>query len=91
MGRYQIITAEDKVHLHVSTDRKIKVTVKGQGELQGLGSGNPISEENFFDGAYTAFYGKALAVIRPIGIGSIKVKIEADKCEPILVELEAIE
>ena len=39
--------------------------------LQGLGSGNPCTEETFTADLHDTFDGRALAVIRPTGPGTI--------------------
>ncbi|MDR1904889.1 MAG: DUF4982 domain-containing protein [Treponema sp.] len=66
-----------------SVEKKITVTVKGAGVLQGLGSGNPKSEEDYFATECTTFYGKALAVIRPLDEpGKIEVTVQAPGCSP---------
>ena len=46
-----------------NADRKLTVTVEG-GELLAFGSANPRTEENFDEGIYTTYYGKALAAVR---------------------------
>jgi beta-galactosidase len=71
-------------------DRKITVKVEGAGILQGLGSGNPKTEENYFDAETTTFDGKALAVIRPIKSGTITVYVEAEGCPAQTVKIEAL-
>lgn len=69
-------------------DRKVTVKVEGAGILQGLGSGNPKTEENFCDVEHTTFDGQALAVIRPIESGLINVTVEAEGCMPQTVKIE---
>ncbi len=46
-----------------NADRKLTVSVEG-GELLAFGSANPRTEENFDEGTYTTYYGKALAAVR---------------------------
>ncbi|MFB3160188.1 glycoside hydrolase family 2 TIM barrel-domain containing protein [Neobacillus sp. 179-J 1A1 HS] len=69
-------------------DRKVTVKVEGAGTLQGFGSGNPKTEENFFASEHTTFDGKALAVIRPTESGLITVTFEADGCTTQTVIIE---
>lgn len=71
------------------SDRKVKVKVEGAGILQGLGSANPKSEESFTASEHSTFHGRALAVIRPTGSGSIRVTVEAEGCTAETVEIEA--
>ncbi len=63
--------------VNMGTRRSVSVTVDGPGYLQGLGSGDPVSEENFFDGSYHTWFGHAFAVIRPTGTGTIHVTVES--------------
>jgi len=55
-----------------NADRKLTVTVEG-GELLGLGSANPRTEESFDAGTYTTYYGRALAAVRVNGNATITV------------------
>ena len=56
-----------------NADRKLRVTVEG-GELLAFGSANPRTEEHFGAGAYTTYYGRALAVVRAEKCGSVIIK-----------------
>lgn len=84
-----ISLADDNGILKPLADRKISVNVQGAGELFGLGSGNPKTEENYFDPACTTFDGQALAVIRPTTNGVINVTVEAEDCTPQTITIEA--
>ena len=75
--------------VHVAADRRLEVTVGGPGVLQGLGSGDPASDEPFTGTGCTTFDGRALAVIRPTGAGTITVTATADGCEAQHVRIEA--
>ncbi|MBQ9663126.1 MAG: DUF4982 domain-containing protein [Oscillospiraceae bacterium] len=55
-----------------NADRKLCVTVEG-GELLGFGSANPRTEERFDTGEYTTYYGRALAVVRAGGSGTVTI------------------
>lgn len=85
-----ISIVDDKGIVKPMADRKVTIQVEGVGILQGLGSGNPKTEENFFDHEHTTFDGKALAVIRPTEIGLINITVEAEGCSPQTVKIEAI-
>ena len=63
-----------------SADRQVVVALDGPGVLQGLGSGNPATEERFSDRAQTTFDGRALAIVRPTAPGVITVTVTADGC-----------
>lgn len=70
-------------------DRKIRISVEGPACIQGFGSGDPRSEENFFDSERTTFEARAQAVIRATDAGIIHIHFTADGCAPVMVELEA--
>jgi hypothetical protein len=74
---------------HVTRDRDLTVRVTGAGALQGLGSANPRSTDDYTGTTCTTFYGRALAVVRPAGKGDIAVRVEAADCEPVTVTLHA--
>jgi beta-galactosidase len=70
-------------------DRVVSVEVTGSGILQALGSARPSTEERFDSGQHTTFDGRALAVVRPTGVGSITVVVRSEGLEPVTLELEA--
>ncbi|KAA8745381.1 glycoside hydrolase family 2 TIM barrel-domain containing protein [Paenibacillus sp. UASWS1643] len=74
-------------NLYNTADRKVSVKVEGPGVLQGLGSAKPDTEEPFFNNEHTTFDGKALAVVRPTGKGTITVKVNADGCDTQIVTI----
>lgn len=77
--------------LNTSTDRKVRVKVEGSGDLQGFGSADPLSKENFYDSERTTFNGKVLAVIRSTGEpGEITISVSADGCKETEVKLKSI-
>lgn len=78
-------------NLYNTADRKVAVRVEGPGLLQGLGSANPANEENYFEDEHTTFDGKALAVVRPTGEGTITVTVTAEGCTPKRVHIEALD
>lgn len=71
--------------LHHTVDRVVAVQVDGPGVVAGLGSAAPSTEESFLDGVHRTHQGRALAVIRPNGEGTITVTASADGCEPATV------
>ena len=73
--------------LRPRADRRVTVTSTGPGVLQGLGSANPITEESFLDADCTTFDGRALAVVRPTGPGTITVTATAEGCPPQQVSI----
>jgi beta-galactosidase len=85
----EISLVDDKGILKPLADRKVSIKVEGAGTLQGFGSANPMTEENYFDTVHTTYDGKALAVIRPTASGIINVIVEADGCKAQTVKIEA--
>jgi beta-galactosidase len=75
--------------LYRSADRSVTVSLDGPGELQALGSANPCTEEGFGDPTCRTFDGRALAVVRPIGPGTIVITVTADGCDPGRAVVEA--
>ncbi len=60
-------------------DRNIVIKVEGAGQLQGLGSSNPITNENYTSHSCKTYRGRAMAVIRSTGSsGSIKVCVSLE-------------
>ena len=57
----------------LGADREVTVSVEGPGVLQGFGSAAPATEESYLDDVHTTFDGRALAVVRPTGAGTITV------------------
>ena len=70
-------------------DRAVTVEVDGPAVLQGLGSGNPCSEETFAAPTHDTFNGRALAVVRPTGAGTITVTVSAKDCDDRTLTIEA--
>ncbi len=56
---------------------EVSVSIDGPAELQGLGSASPITTESFLDDRHTTFEGRALAVVRPTGPGTVTVHVAA--------------
>jgi hypothetical protein len=77
--------------VHTGDGRPVTVTVDGPAVLQGLGSGNPCTEETFGADTHDTFGGRALAVIRPTGAGTINVTVTAKDCDDRTVTIEAVE
>jgi beta-galactosidase len=73
----------------LGADRQVRVSVEGSGVLQAFGSAAPATEESYRDEVHTTFDGRALAVVRPTGVGTITVTAWADDCESVFVTIEA--
>lgn len=73
----------------LGVDREVTVTVEGPGVLQGFGSAAPATEESYLDDVHTTFDGRALAVVRPTGAGTITLTATAPGCPPVSLGIEA--
>jgi beta-galactosidase len=74
--------------LVTGADRAVKVAVAGAGVLAGLGSGTPTTAERFDATTRDTFDGRALAIIRPTGPGTITVTVSSEGHE-VLIPIEA--
>jgi beta-galactosidase len=72
-----------------AVDRLVSVEIAGPGVLQALGSARPATEERFDSPHHTTFDGRALAIVRPTGVGVITVGIRSEDLPPVTLELEA--
>ncbi|MDR1824767.1 MAG: DUF4982 domain-containing protein [Bifidobacteriaceae bacterium] len=75
--------------LATAWDRPVTVEVSGPGCLAGLCSANPKTAERFDSPTWQTFDGRALAVIRPTGEGTIQVRAVAEGLPPVTVNLTA--
>jgi hypothetical protein len=69
-----------------NADEKLTVSVEG-GKLLAFGSANPRTEENYTDGSFTTFYGKALAVAAADNTGSLKITVKGENLPPASAEI----
>ena len=77
-------------NINMNEAKKVSIEVDGQGTLQGFGSADPKSLENFYDKERTTYDGKLLAVIRAGEIiGKVKVILKAENIEKI-IEIKVI-
>ena len=83
----ELVDADDVVS--TTGDRSITVTVTGAGVLQGLGSARPVTAGTYTGDTHTTFEGRALAVIRPTGVGAIKITVAAEALDPVTVTVTA--
>ncbi len=79
-------------HGVVHSDKNPRITLQTEGGIiiQGFGTGDPSSEENFFDTTRTAYRGRALAALRGNSPGSANVVVSCPDCAPITVNLEVV-
>lgn len=59
-----------------SADTELRVTVTGDAELAGLGSGDPKPAHGYAENVTDTFHGRALAILRRIGMGEIVLTAE---------------
>ena len=65
------------------------LTVEGPAVLAGFGSAAPSTEESYRDDVHTTSDGRALAVVRPTGPGTITVRAAAPGCDAATVTVVA--
>jgi beta-galactosidase len=70
-----IALVDGEGRLHHAEDRAVTVEIEGSGELLGLGSANPRTEETFGEPTHHTFNGRALAVVRPTAPGTVTVTV----------------
>lgn len=85
-----IANGEDLAYIHVSVtdgegiiknleEKRIQVKVDGDGTLQAVGSGNPVTEESYLDSSFTTYNGRMLIVVRStLQAGTIRVTVRSD-------------
>jgi beta-galactosidase len=74
---------------HPSRDRAVTISLEGPAVLQAFGSANPSTTELFTNATHTTYRGRAMAMVRPTGAGTIKVTASADGCQPVTAECVA--
>jgi hypothetical protein len=73
-----VALTDDAGTVVLGEDRDITVEVQGPGHLQGFGTANPVDEHTLFtDATHRSFDGRALAVVRPTGAGTIRLTFTA--------------
>jgi beta-galactosidase len=85
----EIALVDGDGNLHHLQDRPVTVTVDGPAVLQGLGSGNPCTEETFAAPTHDTYQGRALAVLRPTDVGTVTVSVSAPECDDRTIVIEA--
>jgi len=83
-----ITLVDGEGRLHHAEDRAVTVEIEGSGELLGLGSANPRTEETFREPTHFTFNGRALAVVRPTAPGTIAVTVTTDGLVPRQVTID---
>jgi beta-galactosidase len=87
---YIEITLQDSDGTLATADnRPVTVAVEGPGTLAGLGSARPDTEEPFDGTECTTYDGRALAIIRPLQQGELRIIVRAEGCDSITVSVLA--
>jgi beta-galactosidase len=82
----EIVDADGQVH--PAADRPVFFTAAGAGELAAVGSGNPISEEDYRGHMRSTFRGQCLAVVKAGGSpGQLTLRAQADGLLPAEISL----
>ncbi|MDT0234844.1 glycoside hydrolase family 2 TIM barrel-domain containing protein [Curtobacterium sp. BRB10] len=68
-----------------AADRRVHVLVEGPANLVAVGSGRPDQRERFDSGTSETYDGRALAIVRPTGPGTITVTVAAEGLAPVTV------
>lgn len=87
LGFVAISLADADGVVATEADRLVTVTVTGDAELVGLGTGRIRSEESFAGPSVTTHDGRALAIVRPTGPGTTIVTVAADGLAPASASL----
>lgn len=88
----KVAITDEKGIVKVMENKKIRVTVENSGELIGIGSGNPITEECYTGTEFTTYHGTMMAVIRRKNNvkqddEELTVRFETDGLEPVSIKL----
>lgn len=73
------------------SDIPVSVTVSGAGTLAALGTGRPYSNEGDVAGQCRMFNGRALAIVRPNGVGAIDIRVAAEGFADAFLQLHVAE
>lgn len=72
-------------------DNRLSATVEGTGFLAAFGSANPITEENYTKGSFSAYRGRATAIIRSrYTSGSCTLTVSCEGLEAASITIEII-
>lgn len=84
-----IALTDEQGILHVMGDTTVTVTVSGNGHLQGLASAALSSDDDYTAASCRTFHGRAVAVIRPTGAGTITVAVRTASGQEVELHLQA--
>lgn len=82
---------DDAGRLHPDADRPVHFTVKGEGSIAAVGSGEPTSTESYRASLRTPFHGRALVVVASNGNpGEIHLRAQADGLDSAEIVIRSI-
>lgn len=82
------LTDDEKI-VKMLEDKKVTVCVKGEAELLGIGSGQPVTEEKFTGNSYTTYLGRMGFYVRNTGKpGKAEIEIKAENIPTYTLQLE---
>jgi len=76
--------------LVTDSDLPVAVTVSGAGTLAAFGTGRPDPVEQIATTQCLTFNGRALAIIRPSGVGTIEIKVTAELLDDAILQLPVL-
>jgi len=91
MGRispsFEILDSEGNL-INNADDILVNFKVSGNGEIAGVGSGNPSDMASFQQPKKRTWHGKCLAIVRPVGeAGKTVLSAQADGLEAATVDI----
>jgi beta-galactosidase len=86
-----IAIVDDAGELRPDADRPVSVEVDGPAILQGFGSADPTPRTSYRQASRSTHDGRALAIVRPTGTGTVTVRVRAEGCEPVELALRAMD
>ncbi|TRY17705.1 glycoside hydrolase family 2 protein [Tessaracoccus rhinocerotis] len=87
LGFVEIELVDGHGILSTAADRQVRVRVEGDGELVALGSANPVQDPDFGAAECRTFEGRAMAVVRPTGPGTLRVRVSTDGLPGHVIDL----
>lgn len=91
IGYVEISMVDANGVLNPGADKAVTISVEGPGVIQGYGSADPASEENYFDKTARAYEGRLRAAVRGTGEkGTITISLKAEGCEDVKVQIETV-
>ena len=85
----QVSALDAKGTRHPLATSRVHFSLKGPGEILAVGNGDPTSMKPFTEtDAHDLFFGRAMAVVRRTGAGSLRLTAVADGLLPVTVDVK---